>query len=226
MPKSLLSTASRLSRRAHLGGEHLVEALHQPLARGEAIDGRVLKAIGHPVIGHAGLAQRLAEGRADLAAGDAVPHPELADAIIRVREGEIVGRQRVREEGGVEVDADLLLLREIHPAGEVADIQLIAIDLLAVGLGVDRVQVQTLLAGDQADGLGEVRAQLIAVAGLAGVVAGGQGSAARAAGAASKPPTSSPCQQCREISTFARRRSPCQCSRRIWHSSAFASSYA
>ena len=57
-----------------------------------------------------------------------------------MREGEVVGGQRVREERGIEVHPDLLLLGEIDPA-EVADVQLIAIDLLAAGLSVDRVQV-------------------------------------------------------------------------------------
>ena len=64
-------------------GEDLVEGLGQALPRGDAVDRQVLHAVGNPDVGHARLAQGGADRRADLAAGDAVLDPELADAGVR-----------------------------------------------------------------------------------------------------------------------------------------------
>ena len=49
--------------------------------------------------------------------------------------------------------------------------KLVALDLLAAGLGVAGVEVQAVRAGDQREGLVEVGAQFVGRAGLAGIVA-------------------------------------------------------
>ena len=68
--------------RVELLGEDGVERLGEPFARAAAVDRQVLVAVGNPDVGDAGRAERLAERGADLAAGDAVLDPELADAFV------------------------------------------------------------------------------------------------------------------------------------------------
>ena len=60
-----------------------VERLGQALARAAAVGGRVLHAVRNPEVGEAGVAEGLADRRADLAAADAVLDPELADGLVR-----------------------------------------------------------------------------------------------------------------------------------------------
>ena len=141
--------------------------------------GRVLEAVGDPDVGHAGRAQLPAKVLADLAAGDAVLDPELADARVVAGQGKAVVGQGMREEGGVKVDAVVVLLGPVDPAGKMLGLELVALDLLAAGLGIDGVQVQPVRAGDQAVGLVQVAAQLVGVARLAGIVAGGGDAAAQ-----------------------------------------------
>ena len=87
MPKSFGSTESTLSLRSDLLGEDGVQGFGQALARAAPVGRGVLHAVGDPEVGQAGLAQGLADGRADLAAADAVLDPELADALVRVGQG-------------------------------------------------------------------------------------------------------------------------------------------
>ena len=87
-------------------GEDRVERFGEARARGLAVDGGVLHAVGDPDVGHAGGAEGLAHRGADLAAGDAVLDPEAADAGVGVGEGEAVGGLGVGEVGGVEVEPE------------------------------------------------------------------------------------------------------------------------
>src|SRR5262249_9506517 len=109
---------------------------------------------------------------ADLAAGDAVVHPEAAHALVATAQGEAVRCLRVREEGAVEVEPEPPRPRPVDPAGEVLGSESVALDRPAARLGVDGVQVEAVPAGDQAQGFFQVAAQLVGVARLAGVVAG------------------------------------------------------
>ncbi len=59
-----------------------VQRAAQPLARRAAVGGAVLVAIGNPDVGHGRRSQFLPEVFADLAAGDAVLDPKLANACI------------------------------------------------------------------------------------------------------------------------------------------------
>ena len=83
MPNSLGSTASRFSF-GEIGFLKTASSDSASRARGRvAVGGRVLHAVGNPDVGDAGLAERLAHGRADFAATDAMLDPELADALVR-----------------------------------------------------------------------------------------------------------------------------------------------
>ncbi len=63
------------------------------------------------------------------------------------------------------------VLGPVDPGGEVLRPQFVALHFLATRLGVDGMQVEPMRAGDQAVGFVQVAAQLVGVAGLAGVVA-------------------------------------------------------
>ena len=77
------------------------------------------------------------------------------------------------EAGGVEVDAQIVLLGELHPRNEEAILQLVAIHPLALAEdGVGGVEIDALFAGNQGGGLQEVGLQLLEVAGASGIVAG------------------------------------------------------
>ena len=128
-----------------------------------------------------GVPSSLAEVLADLARGDAVLDPEVADAGVGLRQGEAARRLRMREAGRVEVQAVLVGLGPIDPVREMLRAQLVAIDLAAAGFGVHGVQVQAMLARDQAVDLVEIAAQLVGGARLAGIVARGRDAAAQLA---------------------------------------------
>ena len=65
-----------------------------------------------------------------------------------MRESEPVFGKRMGEEGRVEVDAQAGLARPIDPAREMLGPDFVAIDRLSAGLGVDRVEVDAVPAGD------------------------------------------------------------------------------
>ena len=95
-------------------GEDLVVGFRQALARGETIDGRVLHAVGSPVVDDAGRAELFAEIVRDLATTLVVFDPEIADFLAGMRKSQSVGGLRMREEGRIEIEPDLLSLSLIH----------------------------------------------------------------------------------------------------------------
>ena len=99
-----------------------------------------------------------------------------------VGEGERVGGERMREEGGVEVELHAGLLRPLHPRLELLGADLVAVDHLALVDAVAGVEVDAVLAGDEAEREGEVLHQLRGRTRLAGVVAGRLDAAGGAAG--------------------------------------------
>ena len=171
-----------VQRRADRLLEDGVERLGQALARADAIDRRVLHAVGNPQVRDAGLAERLAHGGADAPAGDAVIDPERPDGLVSVRERDVVGRLRVREVRRVEVEADAECLRPVDPAGEVLGSDLVAIDGLAAELAVRGVEVEAVRSGNDRERERRVGAQLVGRARLSWIVAG-RGEAAAETGA-------------------------------------------
>ena len=127
-------------------------------------------------------AELLAEVLGDLEALDAVPHPERAHLRVGAREREPIRRKRVREERGVEVEADAALLRPGDPRREVLGLDLVAVRHLALVDAVAGVEVQAVLAGDELEREVGVRHQLLRRARLARIVAGRLDAAGRAAG--------------------------------------------
>ncbi len=171
MPKSLPSTESRFS--VGLIGllEDGVERLGQALARSDAIDRRVLHAVGNPQVRDAGLAERLAHGGADAPAGDAVIDPERPDGLVSVRQRDVVGRLRVRKVRRVEVEADAEAFGPVDPAGEVLGSDLVAIDGLAAELTVRGVEVEAVRAGNDRERERRIGAQVVGRPRLSWIVA-------------------------------------------------------
>ena len=179
MPNSLLSTASRLNF-GSIGSAKMASSDSASRCRGPLRStGVSLQSVGNPDVGHAGRFQLLADGRADLAAGDAVLDPEPADARVRMGQREAVGRLGMGEKSGIEIHA--------HAAVALAQsIQFLKCRAafrcgppLAAGLGVAGVQVQAVRAGDQRQGLVQVGPQLVGRAGLARIIAGDRQAAAQ-----------------------------------------------
>src|SRR3989441_7171646 len=124
---------------------------------------------------------------ADAAARLAVIDPEAADRRIGVAERHVLLALRVREAGGVEVEPKPRLLRRVDPAVEVLRPDLAALDG-AVGLQVDRVQVEALRPRDLGHRDFHVGAQLVRVPGAPWVVAGGLDSSGQGALRVLEPP--------------------------------------
>ena len=106
--------------------------------------------------------------------------PEIADRLLRVGEGEAVGRLGVGEAGGVEIHAHAVGFRPVDPTLEMLGLDFVAIDFFAAELAVEGVEVQAVLAGNEGERLVEVGAEFVRGAGLAGVVAGHRDAAAEA----------------------------------------------
>ncbi len=106
---------------------------------------------------------------------------KLRIALIGMRQREVVFRLGMREAGRIEVEAVLIRLRPVDPRAEMFRLQFVAIDLAPAGFRIHRVQIQAMLARQQAVHLIEIAAQLIGRARLAGIVARGRDAAAEAA---------------------------------------------
>ena len=110
-------------------------------------------------------------------------NPEAANALVGGGERASASDLRVREESGVEVEADLVLLRPVDPVREVLRHYGVAVDEFAAAkLGVAGVKGDAVLAGDVGEHLLHVGAEFVGVARLAGVVAGDGEAVAEAGG--------------------------------------------
>jgi len=167
-----------VDRGGQLALEDGVERGHEAFARPPAVGRAVLAAVGDPDVVHARRAELAAHGARDAAGGDAVADPELAHRPLGARQGEAVAHHGVGEAGGVEVEPPPPALRPVDPPGEVAGLELVAVDLPAAGLGIHGVEVEPQRARDEAGGEIEVRADLVPRPRGARVVARGLDAAA------------------------------------------------
>ena len=84
-----------------------------------------------------------------------------------------IRRQRMGEEGGVEVNADASCLGKIDPFFEVLGLYCVPVRLFAVEYGIAGVQIELLFAGYQLECLIDISHKLVGRPCLAGVIAGG-----------------------------------------------------
>ena len=174
---ALQSDAEQFSLEAVL---HAVELLfHDFVERGSkdfaiflALHRHVLRTVVHPDVHDAGVALRLTHGVGDASAALRVLNPEVADALVGVRQRQAAAL-RMRERGRVEVQHHVVFLGPLHPALEVLHFHLVAVDKLSAEVTVDFVQVQAVVAGQQRLHKLDVLSHLVDVAGAAGIVACG-----------------------------------------------------
>src|SRR6476659_2049287 len=98
-------------------------------------------------------------------------NPELAGGIVAAGQREAALGLRVREKGRIEIESHAAGFGPIDPAGKVFGPALIALDLLSPIVGIDGVQIQPVLAGNQAQRLVQIRTQLVSATRLAGIIA-------------------------------------------------------
>ncbi len=176
-----------------------VEGDFQTLARTFTIDLNFLGAVGNPDVGHRGRAELTTHFSSDFSTGNAVLDPEGADGCFRARQGPAIIGQRVREVGRIKIESCDVLFAPVDPALEMSDAQGIALDFLAAEIGIAGVQIKPVLAGKERERNAQVLPQFIECACFAGIISRAwMPPPLSSAPAVSKPPTSSPCQQCRE----------------------------
>jgi len=117
-----------------------------------------------------GVALCASHGVGDAPAALGVLNPELADGGVGVAQGEF-SALGVGEAGAVEVELQALFLGPLNPALEVLDFHLVAVNELASEVAIDLVEVQAVVAGEQALGEADVGSHFLDVAGASGVVA-------------------------------------------------------
>ena len=153
--------------------KNLVERGLKALAGRLAVIRHVLRAIGNPDIRDYRRADLLRNFRTDLTAGDAVVDPEFADRLVRMRECEPIGGERMGEIARIEINPESPRLAPIHPALELSDRVGIAIHTASGKVGVAGMDIQSVLAGNERERLVEIGTELRDRAGLAGIVARG-----------------------------------------------------
>ena len=100
----------------------------------------------------------------------AVADPERSDALVAVRQREAVGRLRMREERGVEVESDPERLGPVDPRREMLGTDRVALDRPSAELAVEGVEVETMRPGDQRERLCRVGAELVGRPRLARII--------------------------------------------------------
>jgi hypothetical protein len=112
--------------------------------------------------------------------------PKAAQPRIATGERKAAGGLGVRKERGIEIESQVARLRPIDPAREMLGRQLIALYFFSAILGIDGVQIEPMLAGNEPQCLLEVRLQLGGVSCPARIIAGGLDASAGQPGRAFK----------------------------------------
>ena len=99
-------------------------------------------------------------------------YPVLSYVLVRAREGEIILYHRRGKEGGVEVNSYFLQLCVLYPCVKVLRLKPVALNLLAAGYRIYRVEIYSLLSGNEREHLVKIRHQLLRRSRLSGVVSG------------------------------------------------------
>src|SRR6185503_3142745 len=91
--------------------------------------------------------------------------------IVRMAQRLPAGRQRMREERGIEVEFQPLPLRPLNPTGEMLGLELRAFHTAPAGFGINRMQVHAVAAWDHPQAALQITTQFVGRPRLAGVVA-------------------------------------------------------
>lgn len=101
-------------------------------------------------------------------------YPEPADGRIAAGQGETPVGQGMGETGRIEIENVSPGPGPFDPGREMLREEFVPLHLLPAGLGVDGMEIEPVAAWDQAEGHVQVRAELIGVAGPAGITARGR----------------------------------------------------
>src|ERR1035437_6692948 len=146
---ALCANAEKLALDGHFmmlaerSGNDLVQGLDQSFPRANAIRGIILVPIRNPDIHHRRSAQLHAKILADAAARQAVIDPEPAHSGIRMAQRRPFA-ERMREAGGIEVQAPLMLFGPLYPLREMLRFNDIPLHRL-VRFEVNRMKIEPLL---------------------------------------------------------------------------------
>lgn len=89
-----------------------------------AVDWDIFVAVGHPDIIDRRRTKHFAHLSGDLAGAAAMFDPEISDALVGVAEGQVIVGLLMREESGIEIEPDILVLGPIDPWSEVTVLKL------------------------------------------------------------------------------------------------------
>ena len=155
------------------GSEHLVKRLLESCSRAYSVGGNILISIGDPYVENRGNARLLGEILGDLEASDSMSYPECTNLLVGRGKSEIILYHRMREEGGVEVDAHSARLCELYPLCKVLWLYCVAIcPLTVLKYCVAGVKIQLLLTGYEREHLVHICRELLEASSLAGIVTG------------------------------------------------------
>ena len=129
---------NRIDNMRGFEGIDFIEGILQACAQAISVGGVVLQAVGNPEVVQDHIVHFLADALCDLAAGDAVTDPEITHVLFGAGNGKAFLYQRVAEQGGVEVDAEAVLLCPGYPRFEVLVLKLVAVNP-GVFLGEDGI---------------------------------------------------------------------------------------
>ena len=147
----------------------LVERLFQQLSVFAVSDADVLATVVNPEVHDAGVALCFSHSIGDATATAGVFNPEIPDIVVGICQGE-VSAFGMRERGAVEVERHVVFAAPFHPRSKVRLVNLVAVNHTTAEVGIDLVQTQPVLSGDEALGLHDVGSQLVDVPGLSRVV--------------------------------------------------------
>ena len=150
-------------------GKNLVERVFEVMTIEEVVDALVLASIVYPQVHDTGVALCLSDGVGDVATAARVLNPEVSDAVVRIGETE-VSALGMRETGAVEVEFGVVLLSPVDPTLEVGDVDLITVNDLPFEVAINLVEIQTVVARNEALCLQDVGTQLVDVTSLTRIV--------------------------------------------------------
>ena len=158
---------------------NLVQGILQALAHAVAVGRVIFQAVGNPEVVQHHVVELFADALRDFAARDAMANPEITHVFLGRGNREALFHHGVAEQRGVEVDAVAMLFGPSDPRLEMLIFDLVAIDpgVLVGENGIACVQVDALLARNEAARLLEVGGQLLKRAGTTGIVARGHNAA-------------------------------------------------
>ena len=88
-------------------------------------------------------------------------NPKFANLLVPMRQRKTIRRVRMREKRRIEIHSQSVLLCPMNPTLEMFRRKLVSVHPFPIGLGIRRVQVQPVLAGNQRKRHLHVRAQFI-----------------------------------------------------------------